>query len=187
MGTYLTYYLQLLTPALVLIVFRKPDPRQNTVVNAILFLVNLALVCFWVLFPNQLSAAEQKDWEKMARVVAASPQLLNSPPLVAEMVALGRLPVDSGQTEYFYSTRPYAGTLWAPPYPQVNEQGQKYLAAISASIQNRDYDRVILTQDYSPLVNLDLLQQNYQRVDVLTLAMPQTGQAWVTEIWEPKK
>ncbi len=203
LGAYMVYFFQLVTPALILVIFQQKDVlNKKAVMTVPLILINFSLICFWMLYPNQLSTAQQKEWEKLYRPIASSTHILNSPVLVPEMVRLGIVPVDSGQTEYYFNTRPYHSTPFAPEYHKVKQQGMKYLNTIRTKIQNRNYDYIIVTsgldpnyrsvffiseQAVSPLASHMLIDQFYNQVELIKIAMPQTGEYWIVEVLEPTK
>lgn len=190
LGAHQTYFFQLMTPPLILTVFQKLDLSDRRAwLSSILTAANLFLLCFAVLLPNQLTESEWNEWKEINEYVGSSHRILNSPVLVPEMIELGMVPVDSGQSEYFYFTKPYESFPFAPHYNLVLEQGQAYQDSIHDKVQNQYFDRIIINQKFgfSPFVSQDELAQYYYQVKILTAAMPQTGQVWIIEVWEPKK
>lgn len=188
-GAYMSYFFQLVTPGLILVVFQRGDVLyQTSAITVPLLLINLALICFWVLYPNRLSVSQQQAWEKLYGYVDRSTHLLNSPVLVPEMIRLNMLPVDSGQSEFFFNNELYAFAIWAPDYQEVNQQGRKYLNSIRTQIQNQKYDRIMVTAKpgLSPFAGHALIDQFYERVELIRIEMPQTGQYWTIEVNEPQ-
>lgn len=202
-GAYMTYFFQLITPGLILVIFQRTDIlREKAVIAVPLILINLSIICFWTLYPNKLLPSQRAEWEKLYRYIASSNSILNSPVLVPEMIYLGMMPVDSGQSEYFFYNRPYAHNLFAPDYEDVLGQGEKYLESVRVEVQNQSYDYVIVTagQDpnhnsgfvvsremLSPFAERSVIDQFYEQVEFINIAMPQTGQYWIVEVDKPRK
>jgi hypothetical protein len=186
-GAYMSYFFQLITPGLILVVFQHENVlHKNAVITAPLILINFSLICFWALYPNKLSVSQQKEWEKLYGYVARSTHLLNSPVLVPEMIRLNMVPVDSGQSEFFFNNGPYAFAIFVPDYKKVDQQGRKYLNAIRTKIQNQRYDHIIVTAKpgLSPFAGHVLIDRFYDRVELINIVMPQTGQYWTIEVNE---
>lgn len=189
-GAYMTYYFQLITPALVLFAFQFKDVFQKQPVLAVsLILVNLSLICFYMLYPNNLSEAQIKEWERLYQSLRNSRQVLNSPVLVSEMIRLGMQPVDSGQSEYYYSTPPYPSNPFAPDYKAVDKQGMDYLRSVRTKVSNQKYDQVMITFDkgFTPFAGQGLIDKYYDQVELIPISMPQTDQTWTVEISKPRK
>jgi hypothetical protein len=187
-GASMIYFYQLVVAPLILVVFRGLDFSHSLSALIVpLVLVNLILVCFWILRPNSLSAFDRREWEELYQYVTTSNSILNSPVLVSEMIRLGKLPVDSGQTEYFYSTKPYPPTIFAPDFKKVTHQGQKYLRSIRIAVMHQQYDRIMITHNKAlTLSNRRLISQYYVLIKIIGVSMPQTSQYWTVEVWEPK-
>jgi hypothetical protein len=187
-GAYMSYFFQLTAPALVLVILQQKDVLHKKVVfTAPLILINFCLFCFWVLYPNKLSVSERQEWEKLYRYAASSTSILNSPVLVPEMIRLNLVPVDSGQSEYYFNTKPYESNPFAPDYEKVRQQGRKYLISVRLKIQNQKYDYVIVTseQGFSPFAGHALIDRFYEQVELINIAMPQTGEYWTIEVSRP--
>jgi hypothetical protein len=190
MGSYMSYYFQLITPALVLGVFQHKDIlRNHAVVTVPLILINISIICLVALYPNRLSLSQEKEWKKLYQYLGNSSQVLNSPVLVPEMIRLGLMPVDSGQSEYFFSIMPYGPNPFAPDYKAVRLQGINYLRSIRTKVLHQRFDHVMITFDpgYSPFAGRAVIDKYYDRVELLHLAMPQTNQYWTIEISELPK
>jgi hypothetical protein len=158
------------------------------VITVPLVLINFSLLCFWVLYPNQLSEAQRAEWQKLYRFLGSSAQILNSPVLVAEMIRLDMLPVDSGQSEYYYHTQAYESIPFTPEYEKVHHQGKKYLNSIRIKIQSRRYDYIIVTSNrgFSPFAGHRLIDRFYDQIELIQIAMPQTHEYWTIEVNQPK-
>jgi len=186
----MSYFFQLIAPGLILVIFQQKDVlHKNAVITVPLVLINFSLICFWLLYPNKLSVSQQKEWEKLYRYLAGSPHILNSPVLVAEMIRLNMMPVDSGQSEYYFNTKPYESNPFAPEYEKVSLQGRRYLNSVRSKIQNQRYDYVIVTseQGLSPFAGHVLIDRFYDQVELINIAMPQTGEYWIIEVNKPQK
>jgi hypothetical protein len=100
------------------------------------------------------------------------------------MIRLNLMPVDSGQSEYYFNTKPFESNPFAPDYEKVSRQGKKYLNSIRVKVQNQKYDYVIVTaeQGFSPFAGHSLIDQYYDQVELITIAMPQTDEYWTIEV-----
>lgn len=186
LNTYLTYYFQLLIPPLVLVAFQRLDSTYRRVwLIAPLVLLNFWTLCGIILYPVEPQAS-QAGWQRLDQLIASSKHILNSPLLAPRMVELGMRPVDSGQTEYYFVTQPYPANPFAPDYARVKARGLEYLAQIEQDVRAKAFDRVMITQGSSPLANPQLIAQYYTRVEEVPITIPQVGQVWVIEVWQPK-
>jgi hypothetical protein len=189
-GSYMSYYFQLITPALVLLALQPESvSHKYSLLTVPLILINLYLICFYVLYPNKLSSAQEDEWQKLYQYLDHSDQVLNSPVLVPEMIRLGMLPVDSGQSEYYFNTLPYRFNLFAPPYEAVRKQGIDYLRLVRSRVLNQKYDRTMITfdQGLSPFAGQGVINKYYDQVELIHVFMPQTNQEWIVQISKPHK
>jgi len=189
-GAYMTYFFQLIAPGLILSLFQRRNLLQErAALAAPLILSNLLIICFGVLYPNKLSLSQQRDWEGLYKFVADSDRILNSPILVAEMARLGRTPVDSGQSEYYFTTRSYSSNPFAPDYEKIVDQGNKYLKTNQSAIQNQEYDYIfiVLEAGPSPFIDSQFIDRRYDTIETIKVVMPQSGQECTVEVKAPKK
>ena len=187
-GAYMIYFFQLLSPLLILIALRglKFNNRSSAMLIA-LILINLYEINFRVLVPNRVPEADRRAWEELYSYVADSENILNSPVLVSELIRLGRELVDTGQTEYFYRTKPYPPTIFAPDYDTILEQGLNYQKSVRIAVTNQRFDRIMITHNKAlNFANRRLIDQYYTLIKIIPAAMPQTEQVWTVEVWEPK-
>ena len=185
-GNYMVYLFQLMTPPLVILAFKNLDSTKIwSAITVPLTLLNLGLLCFWMLYPNTPPSVDQ--WKEVDQLLASSKKVLNSPVLVSEMVRLGLQPIDSGSSQYYYRTDSYSGNLIAPDYAATKMRGDDYLYEIETTIKEKGFDRIIITSGSSPFAKVDLISQYYVHVKDFNISMPQSNENWVLEDWEPIK
>jgi len=185
---YMVYAYQLIVPPFCLWLFQtiKPSARFDPIA-ASLILFNILILSLTLLNPTFLSQKSSGAWARLYEDVTPASRILNSPVIASVMVERGMVPVDSGQTEYFYDILAYPhDQIWGPDYDLVKSAGLLYQEAIIRSVENRDYDKVILTKG-GWLYNLtyQTLIQHYNRTDTILVRMPEANQHWSIEVWEP--
>jgi hypothetical protein len=184
-GNYMVYLFQLMAPPLVILSLKKIKKEDfvKYSASAALLTLNLCLLCFWMLYPNTPPSGDQ--WKEINQLLGDSRKVLNSPILVPEMVRLGLQPIDSGSSEYYYRTQPYAGNLIAPRYSATKMRGDDYLYEVEQTIREKGFDKIIITRGYSPFAAIDLIQQYYRHVQDFHVEMPQSKESWDLEYWQP--
>jgi hypothetical protein len=187
-GNYMIYGYQIIVPPLLLWLFQQLGARSRLALFAMpVLLFNMTVLSGTFLGPDRLSQKDSPEWARLYEYVEDDILILNSSLIVPAMVERGLLPVDSGQTKYFYSLTPYpSNRLLGPEYSIVKQDGRLYKEAIIDSVKRMDYDRIMLddVQWIYAFVYDDLIL-NYSLVEQITVDMPQTGQQWTVMIWEP--
>jgi hypothetical protein len=190
LGTYpgsWNYSYDILLPPFMLWLFQILRSKSRlTLIAMPLLLFNAVWLSQIYMNPLFLDQRDSKEWARLYQYVDNSRQILNSPLIVSEMIRLGMLPYDSGQTSAYYHIKPYPDNiLLGPSYEVVQAQGQQYSRIINEKIKNQDFDRLILTEgDYS-LYPYNLIERYYTKVTSLNLELPETFQRWTIDIWEP--
>jgi hypothetical protein len=92
-GNYLVYLFQLMNPALIILAFKNLTSAYRLKILIVpLIILNLAILCFFVLYPN--SPLPDTQWQEVNQLPASPKLILNSPILMPEMVRLGIQPID---------------------------------------------------------------------------------------------
>jgi hypothetical protein len=187
-GTFMTYLYQILLPPFVLLLFQyiKPSTRF-TLISCSLVLLNIISFGHLRFNPLFLQQADSTDWARLYQSIDNSKHILNTPALTSEMVRLGIPPVDSGQTQYFYTIDPFPDNkLLGPNYQIVRSDGLQYQETIHQSVIDTKYDKIYLTPLLKNFLVPDDMRQYYYRTNTFVVNMPQTDQNLTVEIWEPK-
>jgi hypothetical protein len=149
--------------------------------------VNLSIWQYITTNPQMLTERNSVEWQKLYSYLKPGMKILNSPTITSRLVELGIQPVDSGQTDYYYTMKPYPeNTLLGPSFEEFQKDGEEYTQEINQSIASREYDLIVTSKDVEVFYDLDLIAQHYERVDQFILHMPATEQKWVVQVWEPK-
>ena len=190
-GAYMTYAYQLILSPLLLWLFQSINIKIYTDKIAMpLILLNVIILSFTFLNINFLSQRNSPEWAELYEYVSDSTHILNSPVIVSAMLEHGLMPVDSGQTEYYYYIikHPYPQSrLLGPRYSTFNTRGMEYKYSILRMVRDKYYNRLLLTkgQELTHGV-ISTVVKNYVLVNEITVPMPQVNQNWTIEIWEPK-
>lgn len=185
-GNDMVYLFQLMAPPLIIFSFQGlySDFRLGSI-TVPLVLINLAALCFFVLYPNN-PKPYASSWNKLNELVESSQRILNSPLLVSKMIQQNMNPIDSGSSEFYFSTKPYPTNYLAPDYKIVKQQGIDYLKEVERRVINQDFDRIMITKDYSPFCSTEIISLYYELVDNVSLYLPQSDQNWVVQVWVPR-
>ena len=186
-GSYMTSAYQIVMPPFILWLFQKLNSKSRfSIICLCLLLGNILILDHILLNPSFLRQRDSAGWRNLYDSIRDSRRVLNSPAVASMLIDIGILPVDSGQTEYYYYIKPYPyNILFGPDYDTVKRHGIAYRRAIRKAISNAEFDKVILTDGYGNLISLDTVSQYYIKVETLAVEMPQTHQTWVIGIWEP--
>jgi hypothetical protein len=186
-GSYLNYAYQLVVPIFFCWFFLKFSPQ-----NQLGFWIAVAVVFnlfFWgadVLAPQMLEQKNSKKWDNLYSYVRSSSNVLNSPVITSSMIEFDLSPLDSGQTSYFYSVKPYPNNaMLGPSYDTYRADGFKYIKFIDNSIEKQRFDLVVTTREESAFYHAKLIKKFYSQVDEIKVDMPQTGQQWTVLLWRP--
>ena len=185
-NTYIAYLLQIMSPFLIVGALSHFNFKRAFSILAVpLILVNLYIICIWILYPNN-PQSYQKGWNQLEQVISGTNKILNSPAIAPLLIQMNKPIVDSGQSDFYYQTLPYPKTILAPAYNTVKQRGIDYQNQIISEINAKGFEKIIVTIDNSHLVPWAAIQQKYQYQETISLGMPQTGQVWNVEVWIPK-
>jgi hypothetical protein len=186
-GSYMTSAYQIVLPPFILWLFQKLNSKSR-----------FSIICFCLLFSNILilnnillnpSFLRQRDsvaWKNLYSYVRDSRWVVNCPAVVSALIDIGIVPIDSGQTEYYYYIQSYPNhILFGPEYDAVKRHGILYRRSIRNAIRKGEFDKLILTEGYGNLISFDAVDQYYIKVETIAIDMPQTHQTWVIGVWEP--
>ena len=139
-GAYMTYSYQIVIPPLCIWLFQKLNhPTRLELISIPLILFNIILLSTTLLNPLFLNQKVSLKWAKLYSYVDNSTRILNSPVIASAMIDHGMLPVDSGQTGFFYTIGPYPQNRFlGPDYSMVESDGQGYIESIDNSLKTRN-------------------------------------------------
>lgn len=187
-GSYMTYSYQLVMPPFILWLCQMLDSKSRiSAIAAGLLLLNVVLL-EWILIPASfLHQRSSAAWLELYDMVNTSQHVANSPVLASAVIEAGRVPTDSGQTEYYYDIQRYPeNVLFGPDYQTIKHQGKAYALSIQNAVRDHTFDRIFLTDGFVNLIPRAIVDQYYERIDAITIEMPQTHQSWVISVWKPK-
>ncbi len=121
----------------------------------------------------------------MEATVRGSRTILNSPLIVGMLIDQNKPFVDNGQTEYFKSVH-IPSLFFLPAETDIHAIATNFHNRIEKNIKERRYDKVIIDQEFSPLVSKSLLKKYYHLQEILKLYSIQNRQAFQLEVWLPK-
>ncbi len=186
-GSYLNYAYQLLIPTFFIWFQQEIAVREK--LKLILVPVLLFNLFTWgqsLLSPAMLNQKDSKEWAQVYEYLHASSVILNSPTTVTEVMALGQMPMDSGQTAYYYAVEPFSeNLLTGTTYDEFYNDGFRYVLLIDRMIEKQRFDLVITTKEKANFYHDKMLWDYYSPVDEIKVEMPQTGQVWTLVFWKP--
>ena len=188
-GAYMTYLYQLMLPPFFLCLFQQLKPASRLALIAVPFLLfNMVTFCEKRLNAEMLQP-DTAGWTQLSGYLRESRSVLNSPVLTSEMLRLGMQPVDTGQDEFYFLMPDPGSLLISPNYETVKTRGEAYLQVVQDAVRQKSFERILITEDYSPMVSVDLIRQTYQKVAVVPISFPRLTfwRNWNIEIWEPQK
>jgi hypothetical protein len=139
-----------------------------------------------VLDPAMLEQKNSKEWAELDSYVRNSKNVLNSPLVTSQLVELGLIPIDAGQSLVYYNVKPYPDFyLIGPPYSDWELDGYRYTKLLDRSIEKQNFDLVITTEEKATFFHVKRLPEYYSVVDELVINLPQTEQTWTVVLWKP--
>ena len=186
-GSYMTSAYQIVLPPFVLWIFQKLKPKSRfSIISLCLLFSNILILNSILLNPSFLRQRDSVAWSNLYSYIRDSRRVVNCPAVVSALIDIGILPIDSGQTEYYYYIQPYPNhVLFGPDYDIVKMHGILYRRSIRNAISKGTFDKIILTDKYGNLISFDTVKQYYVKVETIAIDMPQTYQTWIIGIWEP--
>lgn len=186
-GSYLTYAYQILIPSFFCWFFQRLDlSKRGGPVYALLVLFNLFSWEGTVLHPRMLEQKNSANWVELYSYIQPSSNVLNSPVITSRVVELQLNPLDSGQTAYFYTLKPFStNTLIGPSYDTMDVDGFKYIKYIDGSIEGKKFDLIFTNKGTAQFYHSRLISSHYSLVRELVVEMPQIDQQWTVQIWKP--
>lgn len=187
-GNYLSYAYELVVPTFLLWFFTNFEQKKSfNILSSLLILVNLSYWQYETNSPQMLAERNSVEWQKLFSYLKPEMNILNSPTITSRLIELGIRPIDSGQTDYYYTMKPYPDNiLLGPSFEKFQADGEEYTQEINQSIVDQEYDLIVTSKDVEVFYDLELIPQYYEMSDQLILYMPATEQKWVVEVWEPK-
>lgn len=184
----LYYAYQLILPLFFCWFFGEVIPGNTAkLVLAVIVLANLFSWEGKLLNPNMLRQDSSKEWTELLGYMRSSENILNAPPVVSDVMALGLTPVDSGQTIFFYKVLPYPDTILSSiSYDQIRMDGFRFEKLINRRIEKQAYDLVITVEGKGSFFDYDLVEKYYTMVSEITVYMPNVGEQWTMLIWKPR-
>lgn len=117
----------------------------------LMLLLNIILLCVYFM---DFSLNNTYDQEKLEKIIQSSNAPLTSPSL-ALMAVNNKKPVyDSGQTEYYK----YGGK-------RCEQIFNFYVNQLNSKIKEKKFDLILIPDDGTPLINIDLVKQHYKKRD----------------------
>jgi hypothetical protein len=190
-GNWLAYPFQLVTPFLLIILFRAfRDDRRSYALNVALLAASLFFATRSFSIQRVDKFATHENWEKMQVLVGSHTNILSAPPIAPLLMAQGKPVYDSGHSEAFVlcaSKRPPVPFLF-PLLPQIVARNTAYLAQLADDVRAQRFDLILWNSILSPwqLPSKAVLEAHYDHQDTVRLFMPHSGYSWEIEVWKPK-
>ncbi len=206
-GAYLYYHFTFITPFLVIVVLsatskeftfslsttptdkaEKPFLRFQS--HYVLF--SLALLGFWGTFVHkgnlkQMSQTNIVDWEKARQYTKDYHNVLGNPPVSLFLHQQGKKVYDTGHTEYLMNLKNTKAPIKTEDFEQLKQKAAQWRTEVKEKLNTKKFDLVFYDGSCYWYLSEKDLEQNYIKIDTLTLNMPHVGYQWATSIWKPKK
>jgi hypothetical protein len=218
-GNWLIYIHQLISPFLVILIFRFVDDKWRyplklslpqilksnlasfssleTILNSITHnLYHLIFSSLIVLNLFTLTADDflynfnyaTENWLVLRNLITEHKNIFNSPAIASLLVEQDKPVYDSGLSEYFIDGIK-SRKVFGIPFPldkKSQDHFNNYKEDINQSIRNKQFDLIVLSNNYSPFVSEDLVEKYYQKTKTLFSPMLFTLQNYELNIWEPR-
>ena len=186
-GAVLTYFFNLISPFLLIIVFRQVKMQSKWQMIFIpLIIMNLwQCTSSWYL-PRLVHDIE--SWGNIRKLVSEHQNILNSPAIVPMLVEQNKEVYDSGQSEYFKygADRRSVFKLIFLPDHRITKRYGRFLEDIRKSVMEKRFDLIILTDMQSPYISKEEINHYYKYMGSVCASMPHAAQKWKLDVWMPK-
>ena len=188
LGNNMNYAYQLLVPTFFCWFFQKYSFKNGLKLFAsLIILFNLFSWQGKLLAPSMLEQKDSREWARFYLYIRSSSNILNSQIETSEVLQLGQMPVDGGQTIVYYEVKPFSDNLWMDAsYETVVANGFRYVRSIDQSVEKQKFDVAVLVKEKGTFFHVKRLGDTYSLFDEIVLDMPQTNQRWTVLIWKPK-
>ena len=185
------YFFQLLSPLLIVWVFATLKGEKKWALRLLvlpLLIFNLHSITLRHDFAAHFKKLnlDLKDWQMLEQELHRYKNVLNSPIIATLLIEQGKPVYDNGLSEYFkmggYREK-YADIF--PIDGRVFEKHYQFRNRIQDMIRNKEFDLVVITRNYAPLVPAEL-NQYYQYMGYLELPLPHSILSFTVTIWTPK-
>ncbi|PZV16471.1 MAG: hypothetical protein DCF20_08135 [Pseudanabaena sp.] len=172
-------------------------PRIETILNSIannfyrLVFSSLIILNLFTLTANDFLfefTYGTEDWLILRNLIAEHNNIFNSPAIASLLVEQNKPVYDSGLSEYFSDGIKSRKTFGIPFPPDKKSQDhfKNYKENINQSIRTKQFDLIVLSNNYSPFISEDLVKEYYQKTKTLQSPMLFTLQNYELNIWEPR-
>ncbi|MBF0595105.1 MAG: hypothetical protein HQL22_09065 [Candidatus Omnitrophica bacterium] len=183
---FLWYYFHLLSP-LLLICMAVTLSRQQP--WTLIFMPWLLLSCWSIVQSDmniKLNPADE-GWRSVRDLISTHKDILNSP-LIAPLLVQQNKPVyDNGLSEYFkqggYRDNDLV-KIFSKGDPRIIMRYYYFMNEVREKIKRREFDLVLIVQDYAPLVPGELTQF-YRPVGKIMLSTPAICASFPLTVWVP--
>lgn len=193
-GSGVTYYYQLISPFLIIVIFKNIG-NTTKFIEYKTFIVYLIVVQLFVFnfnfarvkFPLPVNHIEQ--WQEWKDLLSRHKNVLNSPPLAYILNEQNKTVYDTGQSQYFSWGLLDSRLAKLSGQSQVINKARKhyiqYLETIKKQAQDKSFDLIAITKNSSPFLPLDIIKENYIYQETKHVKM--YFGTFPVDIWAPKK
>ena len=187
-GTYMTYHLQLLAFALIIIALKLTVYLKEISFVSVPFIAYcLYSTTILITSSGHFKKENAGDWEKIKTFIATNSTklILTDESIAAEMVYAKKQPYMTGLNGYFnYSSLNDNFNSKFPFTKKLKERADSFRELEKSNIINQKFDYIILEKDHWSAKDA-LIKQYYSLVDSVSLNMYYTNQEWKLKIWQP--
>lgn len=186
-GSFMNYAYQLVIPPFFLLFFQQVRLEKGRKwIFVVLVLLSLLIWTWNLQSPQMLKQGDSRQWAKIFKYLSSGDTILNSMAVTSQIVAMGKTPMDSGQTSYYYEVEPFSEDVFSgTSYETFLNNGIQYVDFLDGMIKDQKFDLVITTDGLPSFYNEGLLQDHYRIVDKINVDMPQADQSWTLIFWKP--
>lgn len=213
-GNWLIYIHQLISPFLIIAVFKLVDRQwklplslpkllsfKSNLITSLLkeipqTLYRLIFACLIILNLCTLTTNDflydfnygTKIWIELRHLIAEHKNIFNSPALTTLLIEQDKPVYDSGLSEYFsdgIKSRKVIGI----PFPidqKAKDHFTDFRRKTEENIRTKQFDMIILSQNYSPFISEDFVNKYYRQTQTVSAPMLFTLQNYELNVWEPR-
>jgi len=178
-GGFVDYMYHLITPFMIIIVFRFLAKKISNKKFAIFGLLLIFGMIFT--FVNHHRAIDySSQWKDINNKLSGYKNIFNEPATTAVLLSQNKFVYDSGHSNGYLGN----GMQKSPLYPAINERLREYNSDVEGQVINKKFDLIVMDNYSYNMLSRDLLSQNYYLKS--TMPAPMMLGNFILELWAPK-
>lgn len=188
-GAWMTYLFQLMSPFLIVpAVYALGKSPVLFPLPALIFLLNLYTAAFQDLPDVRGLNDSHAEWRMLEELLEQKTHVFATPLAFPFLLQQNKTAYDNGSSEYFRYSAARNG-LWGRFFKEDSvtaKQNAVFLANLQQHVIRQNFELVVLSNEWHPLLDTRLLAQHYRLFLKIPLYLSHSAQRFELLLWEPR-